>query len=155
MKDYLLKRENKKRKIVKLSLPLEGISLKPKLKPHKSLITVKEILVIQPESQKIVVMKKFDKMYRRLIAIMIDVTESTDATTADCTIALNEIAKVRDMIEREKEKILKQMEYETLLKKLAMVEGKIQNKMLEIRTNEMLKNMVNVPFYEEERGKSR
>ncbi len=155
MYDYILKKENKKKKIVKITLPIEGIHIKPKLKKHSSLISVSEIVAVSDLIKKDLVMKKFDHAYRKLIAIMIDVTESTDATTGDCMIALNEVTKLEGIMEYKMEQHLKRREYEKLLKKIALVRGKLQNKLLEIRTNEMIKSALNVPEYTEERGKSR
>lgn len=155
MFDYIVKRDNQKKKIKKIDSTLDGIHIKPKLKRHKSLIEINEIIAIQSDLKKNILMKKFEKMYRKLFSIMLDITESSDATTSDCIIALNEASKIESMIERELKKELKQKEYEKLQKKLALVEGKIQNKLLEIRTNEMLRSAISVPTYEEERGKSR
>ena len=155
MTDYILKKDNKKKKIIKVELPLDGIHIKPKLKKHKSLIMVKEIIVIHPDLKKNLTLKKFDRLYRKLIAIMIDVTESDDSTSSDCIIALNEVSKIHGMMELEMQKELKKRDYERLQKKLALIEGKLQNKLLEIRTNEMLKNMISTAENYEERGKSR
>ena len=95
-------------------------------------------------------------MYRKLFAIMLDVTESSDSSSSDCIIALNEVSKIQGMIQLEMEKELKKKDYEKLEKKLALIEGKLQNKLLEIRTNNMLKNMINKPVeYEEELGRGR
>lgn len=156
MTDYILKKDNKKKKIIKIVLPLEGIHIKPKLKRHESLITVQEIIVIHSDLKTNLILKKFDRMYRKLIAIMLDVTESSDSSSSDCVIALNEVSKIYGMIQLKMEKELKKKDFEKLKKKLALVEGKLKNKLLEIQTNEMFKNLINTPMeYEETKGRGR
>lgn len=155
MNDYLLKKDKKKQKTQNLILPQEGFRLNPKLKKHESMIDIKDLTIVEENTKKELIIKQFDRQFRKLIAIMMDITNSSNSTTSDCAIALNEVAKVRDMIERKAAKDLKRNELEKLNKKLALVEGKLQNKMLEIRTNQMLQAMSYQNEEVEERGKSR
>lgn len=157
MSDYALNRENKKKKITNGKLPIEGIEMQPKLRKHKSLIEIKKITVTENEMQTTFLLKQFNHYYRKLIALMIDVTESSNSTASDCAIVLNEVAKIKSMIEHQAIKSLKRSELEKLYKKLALVEGKIQNKLLEIQSNQMIQQMMNYEINEkeEEKGKSR
>lgn len=155
MNDFYLKKDKKKKKIKNLSMPLDGFHMKPRLKKHESLIEIQELVIVDDELKKQLIQKQFNRAFRKLVAIMIDVTESSDTTPSDCAIALNEVAKIRSMLEHKVAKELKKKEYAKLEKKLVLVEDKIQKKLLEIRTNEMIKNMMNVPNYEDEKEKGR
>ncbi len=155
MLDYQLKKERRKKKAMNLIVPLEGYHMKPKLKKHASFVEIKDLIIIEEDLKQELIIKQFDRHFRKLVAIMIDITENGNSTPSDCAIALNEITKLRDMIERKMAKDLKRKEMEKLMKKLALVEGKIQNKLLEIRTNQMLHAMMISNEIEEERGKSR
>lgn len=155
MNDFYLKKDNKKKKVLDLKMPLDGFHMKPRLKKHESLIEIKEIVIVKDDLKNHFLQNLFNRTFRKLIAIMIDVTDSENTTSSDCAIALNEVAKARSMLEQKLAKELKKKEYTKLEKKLALVEEKIQKKLLEIRTNEMLKNMINVPNYEEELEKGR
>jgi len=155
MSDFLLKKTNKNRKIIQISLPLNGVSMKPKLKHHKSLIAIKELILIEEDIKKNMILKQFDRTFRKLVAMMLDVTESEDTTSSDCAIALNEISKVSSMLERKYERDLQKKEIAKLQKKLLMLDAKIREKLLMIRTNEMLQNMVKTPEHIPEKGRGR
>lgn len=154
MTDYLLKKDKKKWKIEKL-VSFDGIHMQPKLKKHETLMEIQDLTIIDDEMKKEFLMKQFNRQYRKLVAIMLDIVESNDTSTTDCAIALNEISKVRGIIERKLAKELQQKEVEKLQKKLNLIEGKIKNKFLEIQANEMIKSMMMPQSFEEERGKSR
>lgn len=155
MNDYLLKKDRKKPKAKNLVFPQNGFHLNPKLKKHESMIDIKNLIVVEENVKKELILKQFDRHFRKLIAIMMDVTNSSNSSSSDCAIALNEVAKTRDMIERKIAKDLKKSETEKLNKKLALVERSLQNKMLEIRTNQMLQAMTYENEKIEERGKGR
>ena len=101
------------------------------------------------------ILKQFDRTFRKLVAMMLDVTESEDTTSSDCAIALNEISKVSSMLERKYERDLQKKEIAKLQKKLLMLDAKIREKLLMIRTNEMLQNMVKTPEHIPEKGRGR
>lgn len=153
MTDYLLKKD--KKKWIKISNEtFDGLHMKPRLKKHESLIDIQDLVIIDEELKKDYLLRQFDRQYRKMIAIMIDIIESSDTTSTDCMIALNETSKIRGMIELKLEKDLQKKEIEKLKKKIDLVEGKIKNKFLEIRTNEMLKTMM-MENLTEKQGKSR
>lgn len=153
MADYLLKKDKKKWQLKKQPT-FEGVYMKPRLKKHESLIEIQGLTIIDEELKKENLLKQFNRQYRKIVAIMLDILESSDSTTSDCVIALNEVTKMRGIVEIKLAKDLQKKELEKLKKKLDLIEGKIKNKFLEIQTNEMLKNMMLEPL-EEERGKGR
>lgn len=155
MTDFLLKKEENKKKIEKIVLPLEGFRMKLHLKKHKKLLEIKEMVIVEQNMKKNLIIKQFNRTFRKLVAIMIDIIESEDTTSSDCKIALDEISKTKNMLIKKAEKELEKKELNKLKKKLTIVEENINKKLLEIRTYEMLQEMTYQKEYQEEKGRGR
>lgn len=87
--------------------------------------------------------------------MVFDVTESSSSTASDCVIALNEVTKTASMLERKYEKDLQKKELDQLLKKCWLLDNKLRQKLLEIRTNIMMEQMNTAMDYQEEKGRGR
>ncbi len=153
MSSFSLQKDKKRKKINDLQVPVEGFHMKPHLKKHESLVEINEIILIEDKAKKQMILKQFDRTFRKLVAMVIDVTES-DSTASDCMIALNEVTKVADMIRRKYEKDLKKKDFEKLLKKCWMLDQQLKQKLLTIRTNQMMQQMA-INTETEERGRGR
>ncbi len=155
MKNKVLKKEPKKKKIENISLPIEGLHMKPKLQNHQNLVTVHEIILVSDELKKNMIGKQCDRSFRKLVALILDIEESDNAMPSDCAIALNEISKVESMMAKKFQKELNQKEYEKWQKKLFILKKKLKEKLLEMRNQELLKKMLLEQERTEEKGKSR
>ena len=153
MSSFSLQKDKKKKKINQIAMPIEGFHMKPRLKKHPSLIDVTDITLVEKKTKKEMIQKQFDRTFRKLVAMVIDVTESGNATTSDCMIALNEVAKFASMIQKKYERDLQKKELEKLLKKCWLLDNKLKQKLLEIRTNMMFQQMTNNEIYQEEKGR--
>lgn len=154
MNNFSLQKDKKKKKMQDTPT-FEGFKMKPKLKKHASLIDVTKITLIEEKTKKEMIQKQFDRTFRKLVAMVIDVTESSGSTASDCIIALNEVSKTASMLEKKYEKDLQRKELEKLLKKCWMLDNKLKQKLLEIRTNILLEQMVPQDTYQEEKGRGR
>lgn len=155
MTSYVIQKEKKKKKIENLNLPIEGFHMNPKLKKHITLIDVNHIVLIPSNLKISMIEKQFNRTFRKLASLVFDVTESDNSTASDCIIALNEVAKVLDMITRKYEKDLQKKDLAKLQKKCLMLENKLKQKLVEIRTNIMLNQMTKQDIYQEEKGRGR
>jgi hypothetical protein len=155
MNKFSLQKDKKKKKVQNNFLPLEGFSIKPKLKKHALLIDVTKITLIEEQVKNEMIQKQFDRMFRKLVAMVIDVSESSSSTASDCIIALNEVTKTADMLERKYKKDLQKKELEKLKKKCWLLDNTLKKKLLEIQTNMMLKQMTLQDNYQEEKGRGR
>lgn len=153
---YQLIREKKKKKLVISFLPIQGFEMNPKLSNHKSLITIKNMILVEKKIKEEMMNRQFDRLFRRLIKMTLDVTESEESTNSDCAIALNEVTKTMSILEKKYQKELKAKEYILLQKKLFILETKLKEKLIQIRNNEKLLQQL---YYQnekiEEKGKSR
>lgn len=152
---YVLKREEKKKKVIFFPMPFDGYKMKPKLKNRATLIAIGEITLVKESLKTSFIKIQFNIVYRKLVAILIDVLESEDASSADCMMALNEYTKLESMIKLKFSKDLKREELDKFRKKIAILENKMQKKLIEIRSKELVEEMKHVPDRTENIGKSR
>lgn len=151
---YILQKEKKRKKIQQINLS-EGFHMKPKLNSHPSLISIKEIILVEEKLKNNVIQKQFNRTFRRLIAMIIDVTESDNTTSSDCIMALNEITKTMSIIEKKYQKALKKNEYMKMQKKLLLLENKIKEKLIQIRMTNMAKKLKSSLEKEENKERGR
>lgn len=155
MSNFALQKEKKKKKVNQISVPLEGFHMKPHLKKHPSLIDVTELTLIEKNTKTQMIQKQFNRTFRKLVAMVFDITESDNATTSDCMIALNEVTKFASMLEKKYERDLQKKELEKLLKKCWLLDNQLKQKLLEIRAKNMFDQMARMDSYEEEKGRGR
>ncbi|MCI8393957.1 MAG: hypothetical protein HFH86_00530 [Bacilli bacterium] len=153
MNKFILESEKKKMKCKKVLNNLNGLRMHPHFKNKPALISIKEIIIIREDLKKIIIIKRFNKTYRSLISIVLDVTSSDNATSSDCMIALNEVRKLGNILDQKYQCDLEKKEYDKLQKKLEILQTKLKEKLVEIRTNILLEQMKEMQ--EKEKGKSR
>jgi len=114
------------------------------------------MILVEKKIKEEMMNRQFDRLFRRLIKMTLDVTESEESTSSDCAIALNEVTKTMSILEKKYQKELKAKEYILLQKKLFILETKLKEKLIQIRNNEKLLQQL---YYQnekiEEKGKSR
>lgn len=155
MREYFLKRDHCIKKIISFPENLNGFRMKPKLKKRKSLIDIQEINLIEETLKERIIKTQFNIVYRRLFTMLLDIAESSDTTTGDCIIALNEISKVESMIEKKYQKELNLSETNKMKKKLLLLKQEAERKKIEIRSFELVKEMAKPKVYAEEKGRGR
>lgn len=128
---------------------LDGYCLTAKEVVHfQDAVEISRLIVINPEFASSIAMKKIEKKFNRLINL-IDVICNDDDEESDDSyrLALDEVAKFKSELKTKYRKILKEKEYELLLKKIDILEQelKLRIKYLEYAQEENI----------EEKGKSR
>ncbi len=156
MNDYKLIKEKKKKKVLNSPLKMEGFHMNPKLNKHKNLIEIKNMVFVQQQIKNQMMLRQLNRTFRRLVKMILDVTESENSTSSDCAIALNEVSKTMSILEKKYQKELEKKEYMHWKKKLLLLENKLKIKLIEQRNAEKLFQQ----FYQksekiEEKGKSR
>ncbi len=142
MKDYVISRETKPQKLIKEEDLQKVYKIKPNIKKRKSMFEIEEILVINPELQKLICKTNFDKVFWRLTAISISVMDGSD-DESDSIIALGEIEHARQIVTDKYQHYLSQEEYRMMIKKLNYLDTEIKNYLneLNIRKQMMLEMM--------------
>ncbi len=128
MASFLIKKIEVNKKIIKFDNNIEGYIFRPNLNVGKiDTITLYNEIMINN-----ILSKKIQKKFERLAMITYDIITSSDDDdgSADATIALDEIAKLKGIIHNKYEKyISKQLEKE-YLQKLLLLEKELNSKLL-------------------------
>ncbi len=123
--DYILHKDQKKKKIIsviKMEIPY---IIEPKLKNRKNMLEIKEILIVNDEIKNNICKIQFNRLFRRLTKIILEVINSGD-NEGDAIIALNEILHAKKMILDKYHNTLSKEEIKIMLKKLEYLEEEIK-----------------------------
>lgn len=135
MASYLLKKCDM---IVEQALEddLKGYTFSPNSKA-KNNFKVNKITIINPKMIDGILTTKFNKKYRQLVMIVFNILQSNDedTTEGDIIIALDEIAKLREIILNKYQKFLEHEKEEKFVKQLRILENELRAKQINIRMN--------------------
>lgn len=132
MASYLIKKDDTTNAIVCMEYDLVGYKFSPK-KTGKAYLDVKEVTVVNPDLIENILTLKFEKRFKRLLAMAIHVQQDDEATEEDTTIVLGEVELVREILLNKYQNYLKKSKEETFLKKLRIIENEMRIKQLYIK----------------------
>jgi len=157
MTNYRLEKEGKEKKIGAKKILNEGLSMKPKLKHRNDFVEVKEIIVVNPSLQEKVLKMQFNIAFRRLLKLVINVTEDTDATSGDVGVVLGEIERMKAILKEKYKQMFSKEEYFSMWRKAEYLEQELEKKRVMIEQFEklFLKQMFYTPQETEERARGR
>lgn len=108
---------------------IAGFKVKPKNGKKYGGVEVDEMLIIKPEFIDIILKRKIGKKLESYINYLIEVLEDDDTDGAKLAQTLNDIERYRTTINNTYKKYLDTKYLEILLRKLKLVEGKLNEKM--------------------------
>ncbi len=135
MKNYIIKKKNKNKKIGKFNYEEEGYSFKPNIK-SPNLIKISSLNLMDKEATAPILEKKLNASFRKLAAIIYSILNDEDATSSDAIIALDEIAKEKSMIRNKYKEYLEKESLEKFLKRIKVMEQEVKEKIVELRIKE-------------------
>ncbi len=141
MKKYVIKKKNKNRKLNKFNFEEEGYVFKPNI-ASPNLVSISSLSITNPEITNSILTKKLDKSFRKLASLILRVLKEEDADSGSVVIALNELTKEKNIIQRKYKEYLKKEEKEKYLKRLKVLEGQLKEKLfyLNLRQEQVLKS---------------
>ena len=155
MKEYVIEKDTNFKRVGKKRIVIEGNEIKTKLKKHPSLIAVDSVVVISPKLYENALQKQFNLAYKKIFKKVMIILEE-DSTGAQTALALDEVAKMKAVLNDKYKHHVSKQEYHKMWKKLSILQGELQQKQEIIRNIENLLKAYTIPqIYEEERGKSR
>ena len=119
---YVVKKKNKVFEVTNIDYPIEGYKFNTKNQDIKSLTLVNSKLINK------VLDIKINNLFNRLLMIVNDAFNSDD-NPSGVVIALDEIAMVKNTILSKYHKLLDEKKEEVYLKKLALLEQEMQDKL--------------------------
>jgi len=148
MASFLLKKDSKTNEIMIMSYENNGYTFHPGAKTQ-SRYKVNQITIVKPSMIDAILTQKFDKKYRQLVMIVFNILQTSDeeSNEGDIMIALDEIARLREIILNKYQKFLKKEKEEKFIKQLRLLENELRAKQITIRMN-----MFNMYNYEEEKS---
>ncbi len=150
MSSYLIKKDKYSGEIVYMEYDLEGYKFNPKNDGSKPYIKVNSVTIYKPEMIDHLLSRKFQRKFDRLSEIIVRFlyNEDDDGTDeGDYFILLDEVARLKSIVDLKYKKFLKNEEYKDYIHKLTFLDNQLRQKIA-------IMNYENQLYYENERGRS-
>lgn len=151
---YQIRKEKNKKNLGKKKPVCQGVKMNPKLRNHRDLIEVKEIIIINPSLKEKVLKLQFQVAFRRLFKIVMDSIED-DGTIGDTNIVLDEILKAKKILQKKYKNQIKNEEYRMMWNKMSLLEKEITNKIILQKQRQEMFQMYMEETKEEKKGRGR
>lgn len=149
MSSYLIKKDASTGEIIYMEYDLEGYKFRPKNNGEKPYIKVNSVTIYKPEMIEHVLTKKFEKKFAKLSSIILKFLYQDDdeSDEGDFEILLDEIARLKSVVDLQYKKFLSNQEYKDYIHKLTFLDAQVREKLAIIN----YKNRLN---YNIEKGRS-
>lgn len=149
MSSYLIKKDASTGEIIYMEYDLEGYKFRPKNNGEKPYIKVNSVTIYKPEMIEHVLTKKFEKKFAKLSSIILKFLYQDDdeSDEGDFEILLDEIARLKSVVDLQYKKFLSNQEYKDYIHKLVFLDAQVREKLAIIN----YKNRLN---YNIEKGRS-
>ncbi len=131
LKSYKIKKLNK---TVSLDYPIEkieGFKYVPKIKFHGD---INEILIVDKELIDGLILASFDKKYKKILEYYLSALGDDESSSGDkLMLALDELARLRNIIIKKYQKTLSKKMQDKLLKKIKILENEIRIKVIDYK----------------------
>ncbi len=135
MENYILKKDEDKAGKAEFNKDLEGYNFKAH---HGNSLSVNEVLISKPEIVDRILTTNFKEKYKRLVMIVLSILHASDTSEGDCMLALDEIARLKDILLYKYHNNLKKEKEALFLQQLDSLELQLHQKISQIRAfNEM------------------
>lgn len=153
MKNFIIKKIDQEIELLTFDYDIKGFNYRPKKTTKNS--KVNNIVIVNPEIINALINNSFNKKYKQLLEFYLNIIEEeSDATEGSLMIALDEIARLRNIIIKKYHHFLKKQTEEKFLKRLKLLENEIRVKLIDFKLIKE-QEIVQYNIMEEERGKSR
>ena len=116
---------------------LKGYDFKPKNKLSKEdIINVDEMVIINPSLIEKLISKKCKKTIERILKLISFIYDDDETGEESVTLALNEIAKFKELLDTKYKEYMKEKEYKLMLKKLEILENEVKLRKLYLNSKE-------------------
>lgn len=130
MSNYMVKKDNLTGKIAYMEYDLDGYSFKPKSVKDKPYISVNNVTIYEPVMIDSLLSKKFSKKFDRLSQIIMNFLfqDDDDSDEGDFMILLDEVQRLKSIVELKYKKFLSNEEYKDYIHKLDFLDGQLRQK---------------------------
>ncbi|MBQ8659529.1 MAG: hypothetical protein IJ475_01660 [Bacilli bacterium] len=149
MASYLINKRHRDEAIISMK-ELDGYVFKPK-KSGDGYIKVSSVKIVDTDMTDKILTMKFDKAFKRVVALALKVIQDEDSDEGDTQIVLDEVELVREILLNRYQRFLKYDKEQLFLKKLRLIENELRMKQVAIKQ----KALYLEAMQEKEKGKSR
>lgn len=147
MDNHILKKSTQKGKIVYYDDELIGYVFKTK---RANSLNVNEVTILKPSIIDRILTSNFKEKYKRLVMIVLSIIRASDTSEGDCVIALDEVARLKDILLHKYHNLIKKEKEAYFLQQLTSLEGQLHQKVAQIRA---FKNMFDLVQEEHRMGR--
>lgn len=116
---------------------LKGYDFKPKNKLSKEdIINVDEMVIINPSLIEKLISKKCKKTLERILKLISFIYDDDETGEESVTLALNEIAKFKELLDTKYKEYMKEKEYKLMIKKLEILGNEVKLRKLYLNSKE-------------------
>lgn len=127
---YFIKKDKYTGEIIYMEYDIEGYKFKPRNDLKKPYINVKSVVIYKPEMIDKLLSRKFEKQFAKLSNIIMKYlyTDDDDSDEGDFMIMLDEIARLKALVENKYKRYLSVEEYNNYIHKLAFLDNQVRQK---------------------------
>lgn len=155
MSNYLIKKDKYSASINYMEYDLDGYIFKPKNNNAKTYIKVKQVKIVKNDMITSLLMQKFERNFNRLGQIIVDFIfqDDSEADEGDFMILLDEVARLKAVVEIKYRKHLEIEKYKEYMNELFFLDNQLRQKIARIN---FLNSYYNNDYIEmeETRGRS-
>ncbi len=137
MANYSIKKDNNNEEIVYMSGNIKGYDFSPK---NSNKLKIDQIMIINKNATDKILTVKFKQRYKKLLMVVLSILNDSDSTEGDIMIALDEIAKMEDILLNKYKTFLKKEKERVFLEQLEGLRKSLQSRLQEIRNYEYYLN---------------
>lgn len=133
MANYSIKKDCKAKKLVYIECEAKGYDFSPKPESLNNSLKINKIILINPSLIDKILTMKFKQRYKRILMIVLSIINSNDSSEGDFMLALDEIAKMRDIVLHKYQTFLKKEKEKVFLEQLRALENNLRLKFQEMQ----------------------
>ena len=147
MDNYILKKDDEIVGKATYNKDLEGYNFKTH---RNNSLNISDVLISKPEIVDRILTNNFKDKYKRLVMIILSIMHASDTSEGDCMLALDEVARLKDILLYKYHNNLKKEKEALFLQQLDNLEFQLHQKISQIRAFNMM-----FSFNEEEKHMGR
>ena len=135
MENYILKKDEEKAGAATFNKDLDGYNFKSN---HSNSLNVNEVLIAKPELVDKILTNNFKEKYKKLVMIVLSIMHASDTSEGDCMLALDEVARLKDILLHRYHQNIKKEKEALFLQQLDGLELQLHQKISQIRAFNMM-----------------
>jgi len=128
---YLIKKDKYSGEIIYMEYDIEGYKFKPRNDLKKPYINVSSVIIYKPEMIDKLLSRKFEKQFNKLSNIIMKylyTDDDGDEDEGDYMIMLDEIARLKALVENKYKRFLSNEEYKDYIHKITFLDNQVRQK---------------------------